>query len=305
MERVSNVSVIISCYGQARFLAEAIESVLAQTHPTEIIVVDDGSPDNTTEVCARYPQVQSIRQENKGLAEARNAGFRAAAGEYVVFLDADDRLTPHAIRAHLRCFSEHPYAQLAVGDIDHIAEDGSYLDSPRWPALRANFYEELLKVNHVANTIAVMMRRGVVAAVGGFETRCSPAEDYRFLLRALRSFPSAHHRAVVAEYRRHPSGVSREGGVMLKALHRIMALEWPYVKGDETLERAHQIGARYWRDYYGKVAIQELLRNVSQAELLQAVKTLAAIVRYVGFRALLFPWIYRRRIAREIMGYFE
>lgn len=305
MEPTATVSVIIPCYGQAHFLGEAIESVLAQTHPTEIVIVDDGSPDNTAEVSARYPQVQYIRQQNKGLAEARNSGFRAATGEYVVFLDADDRLAPNAIEAHLRCFAEHPYAQLVVGDIDHIAEDGSYLASPRWPVLTANFYEELLKVNHVANMIALMMRREVVASIGGFETSCSPAEDYRLLLRAVRNFHSAHHRTVVAQYRRYPTSLSCKGGVMLRALHHIMTLEWPRVRGDQTLERAHRIGTRYWRDYYGKVAIREFLRNAAQGKLVQAAQTLAEVTRYVGFRVLVIPWKYRRRIARKIMEHFE
>lgn len=299
-ERAPTVSVIIPCYGQARFLVEAIESVLNQTHPSEIIVVDNASFDNTAEVCARYPQVKYVYEPNRGVAQARNSGFRAATGEYVVFLDADDRLTPNAIEAHLHCFAEHPNAQLTVGDIDHIAEDGSYLDSPRWPLLQANFYQELLKVNHVANTIAVMMRRELVASVGGFEASCTPAEDYRLLLRAVRSFPSAHHRTVVAQYRQHPAGLSRKGALMLRALHHIMALERPYVQGNPTLQQAHRIGARYWRGYYGKVAIRGLLRNLSQGELVQAINTLAAIVRYVGFRALVLPWKYRRQIARKI-----
>ena len=113
------VSIVIPCYAQAHFLSEAIESVLAQTHPkTEIIVVDDGSPDNAAEVVARYPGVLCVRQENRGLAEARNTGFRASNGEYVVFLDADDRLTPNAIESHLSCFAKHSEAGFVVGDID-------------------------------------------------------------------------------------------------------------------------------------------------------------------------------------------
>jgi glycosyltransferase involved in cell wall biosynthesis len=303
-ERAPTVSVIIPCYEQAHFLGEAIESVLAQTYPTEIIVVDDGSPDNAAAVSAQYPQVQYIRQRNKGLAEARNSGFRAATGKYVIFLDADDRLTPNAVESHLRCFADHPWSQLVVGDIDHIAEDGSYQDSPRWPVLTANFYQELLKVNHVANTIAAMMRREVVASIGGFETSCSPAEDYRLLLRAVRSFPSAHHRTVVAQHRIYPGTLSHKGGRMLRALHHIMALEWACVKGDQTLERARRIGWRYWRDYYGRVAIRELFRNASQGELIQAGKTLTALVRYVGFRVLILPWKYRRQIARKIIRHF-
>ena len=89
------VSVVIPCYRQAHFLPDAIESVLAQTYPHfEIIVVDDGSPDDTRAVAGRYPGVRCLRQRNRGLSAARNAGLAASIGTYVVFLDADDRLTP-------------------------------------------------------------------------------------------------------------------------------------------------------------------------------------------------------------------
>jgi glycosyltransferase involved in cell wall biosynthesis len=204
------VSIIIPCYKQARFLSESIESARAQTHRRfEIVVVDDGSPDNTAEIAAHCPNVVYLRQENSGIAAARNAGFRASRGDYLMFLDADDRLTPNAAEAHLQCFRENPAAGFVVGDIDQISGEGSYVYSPRWPILETNFYEELLRVNHVANTIAVMFRRRVVASVGGFEKCCSPAEDYKILLRAARHFPSAHHRTVVACYRRHEANTSK------------------------------------------------------------------------------------------------
>src|SRR5215203_4293252 len=78
------VSVVISCYNQAHFLDEAIESVLAQSHPNfEIIVVDDGSTDNTSEVASRYQKVRIVRQDNQGLSAARNAGLAESRGGYV------------------------------------------------------------------------------------------------------------------------------------------------------------------------------------------------------------------------------
>src|SRR5918997_500688 len=103
------VSVVIPCYNQAHFLGEAIESVLSQTYPHfEVVVVDDGSTDNTQEVAARYPGVRYIRQENQGLAGARNAGIRRSNGSFLVFLDADDRLLPRALEAGLKALKEHP-----------------------------------------------------------------------------------------------------------------------------------------------------------------------------------------------------
>src|SRR5687768_7234916 len=96
------VSVVIPCYNQARFLGEAIQSVLCQGYvDLQIVSVDDGSSDGTEEVASGYAEVDSrvklIRQENQGLAAARNRGLAGVGGEYVVFLDSDDRLLSGAL----------------------------------------------------------------------------------------------------------------------------------------------------------------------------------------------------------------
>ena len=283
------VSVIIPCYNQAQFLPDALESALAQTYrKMEVVVVDDGSPDTTAEVVARYPGVRCVRQENRGVAEARNAGFRASSGEYVLFLDADDRLTPNAVEAHLLCFAEHPEAGFVVGDIDQIAGDGSYIRSPRWPVLEANFYEELLKVNHVANTIAVMFRRSVIERVGGFKT--APAEDYELLLNAARQFSSAHHRSVVAQYRRHDANMSRNGSVMLRKMHKVMQSQVPFVTENPKLKAAHRKGELCWRDHFGLATIREIYTHIVRCEPWRAARAFAALLRYVRGRLFVLPW---------------
>ena len=96
------VSVVIACYNGERYLQEAIESALAQSYPrVEIIVVDDGSTDGSSEIAKKFP-VRYVRQENRGLTESRNLGIRASRGNYVVFLDADDRLRRDAIETGQR-----------------------------------------------------------------------------------------------------------------------------------------------------------------------------------------------------------
>src|SRR5215208_5142350 len=98
MNHCPTISVIIPCYNGAGFLSEAIESVLAQRYPDlETIVVDDGSTDNSLAIAAQYPEIRSISQRNAGVAAARNTGLRYSAGEYIVFLDQDDRLLPDAL----------------------------------------------------------------------------------------------------------------------------------------------------------------------------------------------------------------
>ena len=299
-------SIIIPCYNQAHFLPEAIESALSQRHrPIEVIVVDDGSPDNTAEVVARYPQVRYLRQENRGLGGARNTGFRVSKGEYILFLDADDRFTPDAAAAHLSCFANHPEAGFVVGDIDNIALDGSYLGSPRFPLLEGSVYEDVMKVNHVANSIAVMWRRSVFEQLGGFRPSCSPAEDIELLLRAARLFQTAHHRATVAQYRRYPNTLSRKGELMLPAIRRIMRLQDEVVKGNPALLAARREGYAYWRDYFGKETVKDLFAHIIHGSPRGAAKCLSTLFRYIGGRLFIWPWKYRRKIGRMVDSWFR
>lgn len=100
------VSVIVPCYKYAHFLKECVDSIKAQTYPVhEIIVVSDGSPDNTAEVCKELG-VRCLEKENGGLASARNAGIKASTGEYYMTLDADDKLTPAAIEEHVKLLTD-------------------------------------------------------------------------------------------------------------------------------------------------------------------------------------------------------
>ena len=305
-EQAALVSVIIPCYKQADFLPGALESALAQTHcETEIIVVDDGSPDNVFEVVSRYPTVKCVQQQNQGLAAARNAGFRVSTGDYVLFLDADDRFMPDAAAAHLSCFAKHPEAGFVVGDIDNISLDGSYLGSPRFPLLEGSVYEDVLKVNHVANSIAVMWRRSVFEQLGGFRPSCSPAEDIELLLRAARLFQTAHHRATVAQYRRYPNTLSRKGELMLPAIRRIMRLQDEVVKGNPALLAARREGYAYWRDYFGKETVKDLFAHIIHGSPRGAAKCLSTLFRYIGGRLFIWPWKYRRKIGRMVDSWFR
>ena len=292
----SLVSIIIPCYNQAQLLPEAIESALGQTHSRiEVIVVDDGSVDNTAEVATRYSAVTCVRQRNLGVADARNAGFRASHGEYVVFLDADDRLMPNAVAAHLSSFETHPSAGFVIGDIDNIQLDGSYLSSPRWPMVEGNEYEQLLKGDHVANTIAVMFRRAVIEQVGGFKRSFAPADDVELLLHAAQLFPSAHHRSTVAQYRRYPNSVSRKAAIMLPAILRVMRLQRDLAKGNPRLLKACREGEACWRDYFGKEGLKEAFRHIARGLPGSTAKSLAVLLWYVRGRLFLWPWIFRQR----------
>jgi glycosyltransferase involved in cell wall biosynthesis len=115
------VSVIIGAYNAERYLAEAIDSVLAQTHThLELIVVDDGSTDSTAEVADAYgTPVRCIRQENGGMAASRNRAIPEVHGTYLSFLDADDRFPPHKLRSQLAVFEADPELDVVYG---HVTE---------------------------------------------------------------------------------------------------------------------------------------------------------------------------------------
>lgn len=104
----SSVSVIVPCHNGAEFLADAIASILAQTHPAlEVLVIDDGSTDDTAAIAAQYAApIRYIHQVCQGVSVARNTGIQASRGNYLVFLDHDDRLLPHALAIGVDCLEK-------------------------------------------------------------------------------------------------------------------------------------------------------------------------------------------------------
>src|SRR5262245_39420494 len=217
------VSVIIPCYKQAGFLSDAIERVLPQTHPhIEVIVVDDGSPDNTRDVASRYPRVRCIRQENQGLSAARNTGIRESKGEFLVFLDADDRLIPNALETGLKSFRRNPGAAVVVGKHRSISAEGLPLPTAERPFVEKDHFLELLRGNWIACLSSVMYQRRVFDDVKGFNTSLRAAEDYDLYLRVAQKFAMACHRNVVAEYRYHGDSISSNHQLMSNHIARIL-----------------------------------------------------------------------------------
>lgn len=257
------ISVIIPCYNQARYLNEAIESVLAQTYRGyEIIVVDDGSTDMTASVAASYPEVRYIRQANQGLAAARNAGIRAGKGDYFVFLDADDRLLPWALETGLKALIEHPACAFVYGQCRFIAADGTFTYEPRQSHVERDHYLELLQENFIYTPANVMYRRGIIEAVGGFDPAVSPAADYDMYLRVTRAHPVFGHRATIAEYRRHDANMTLDSARMLKATLTVYRAQWKHVKGNARYEQAYARGLHRWQEFYGEPLVNRIRSSV-------------------------------------------
>jgi hypothetical protein len=253
------VSVVIPCYDQAHFLSEAIQSVLTQTYPhVELVVVDDGSNDNTVAVVNRYPGIRYFRQENQGLAAARNAGLRQTIGEYLVFLDSDDRLLPHALEAGLRCFQENPACGFVYGHCQFIAFDGASMRGLPSPVVKDNFYLELLRGMPILAPASVMYRREVFESVGGFNVALSPAADYKMYYDIARQFPVSCHGEKIVEYRKHGTSMTRDSLRMLRSNLAALRLQRQHVKADRSKKEAYKAGIRFWKQQCGPGSVQQI-----------------------------------------------
>jgi glycosyltransferase involved in cell wall biosynthesis len=263
MQRDPLVSVIVPCYNGAPFLEEALRSALAQSYPrVEIIVVDDGSTDNSGEVAQRFP-IKYIWQRNSGLSAARNSGIRESKGSYLVFLDADDRLKPKAIEIGLRALELRPDCALVVGDHVFISSDGSPLAiSCKVDPLHSH-YAALLKSNFIEMISTVLFRRSVFDEVGVFNARLRAAEDYELYLRIARVRPICCHPAVVAEYRMHEANISRNPELMLTTTLEVLGSHKRYIHNDAARLLAFRKGLRSWRKQYGRQLASEVARSFS------------------------------------------
>jgi glycosyltransferase involved in cell wall biosynthesis len=250
-------SIVIVCYNQAQFLGQSIQSALAQTHePLEILVVDDGSTDQTPAVCADFPRVLYIRQHNQGLAAARNTGLRHTTGDYVTFLDADDQLLPDAVDVGLRRLAAFPDAAFAYGAYRNIFSDGSPAPTETPAKVQADHYFHLLQGNFIGMHGAVLYRRNALLEVGGFNESLPAAEDYEIYLRMARSHAIASHDNVVAEYRQHDDNMSKDFAFMLRSILAVLRMESKHVP-DRRHAQALRAGVGVWRTYYGELLLEQ------------------------------------------------
>jgi len=208
------VSVVVPARNAERFLAEALESALAQPVALEVLVCDDGSSDGTLRVAQRLG-VRVLRHDRpRGVVAARNALVAAARGRYVAFLDADDVLLPGALAAQVDVLERRPDVALVHGGAEIIEEGGRELPAWRRPfasdvvedGLAA--FGELLLCNELF-TSTVVARRAALRAAGPFVSVGESSSDWDMWLRLALHGAVAYRAAPVARYRQHAASISR------------------------------------------------------------------------------------------------
>jgi glycosyltransferase involved in cell wall biosynthesis len=198
------LSVIIPAYNAARYLGAAIESVLAQAwQPLEIIVVDDGSTDDSVQVAQRYqPLVQCVQQANCGPGAARNWGIRIAQGEFLAFLDADDLWLPGKLASQMGHLDAHPELDMVFGQVKQFISPE--LTPAQQPMLSA---QPIMAGLHVG---AMLIRRQSLARVGDFATTWTIGEFIEWYGRAQAvGLQAAILPQVVMQRRLHTTNLTR------------------------------------------------------------------------------------------------
>jgi glycosyltransferase involved in cell wall biosynthesis len=176
------VSVIIPTYNRARFIREAIESVVEQSFSDlELIVIDDGSTDETAEIVGAFndKRLNFVRQENRGRSAARNRAIASARGRYIAFLDSDDMYLRDKLAKQVSYMDLHPELGMIYTSATCIDGEGKPLDSERYKAwAEGQIYKQVAFFQPVTITLpTVMVRREVLDTVGGFDEAMNRFED--------------------------------------------------------------------------------------------------------------------------------
>lgn len=281
------VSVVIPCHNYGHFLRDAIDSALAQTHADiELIVVDYESTDDTDRIVADYAEAKYLRRSSKTYGAARNEGLAASAGEFVLFLDADDKLVPDAVESSLACLRSRPDCAFAYGHFRPFDSSGfadyrlggspGCLDEP-------DPYSWMLRRNSaLRGSGAVLYRRDLVDAVGGYAADLFTAEDIDLNMRLARSHPICCNDRVVLEQRVHESTVSvsrrwRQGlaaSVAAQRRQRAFVAEHPRYRDD------YRSGLQAARGYWGGHLIDETVSLLAAGSYPNAARNVTALARW-------------------------
>jgi GT2 family glycosyltransferase len=223
---VASISVIIPAFNAGSYLAEAIKSAWSQTRqPREVLVVDDGSTDGTPELAERSGARVLRTSRNLGPAGARNTGIRAAEGDYVAFLDADDRWRPQHLAVTGEALDRYPDAVLACAGVTTFG-DRSEDFSPNMPHGTPVRCEIELAVRNPVYQLTAVARRAALAQVGGYDETMRHAEDYDLWQRLSRVGPFVFLGEITAEYRAHGGQTSRARLQMLRGGWSVRHRAW-------------------------------------------------------------------------------
>ncbi|MBA5805882.1 glycosyltransferase [Rhizobium changzhiense] len=223
------VAVVIPAHNARDYLAQTLQSVIDQTHKAlEIVIVDDGSTDDTTSICRHFaasdPRIRIVSTENRGVASARNTGIEASKSDYIAFLDADDLWHPTYIERMLSALHPLPETWGAVYALHHFIDAQGYCTrSGSSLSARGNIFNRHLVFRFVGNGSGFMVRRAVIDKIGGYDSSYAMqgiggCEDFDFELRTAEHFKIETVPLGLVGYRIHSESMSADKSRMARSL---------------------------------------------------------------------------------------
>jgi glycosyltransferase involved in cell wall biosynthesis len=219
------ISIILPTYNYGNFLGGALRSVLAQTYPDlELLVIDDGSTDDTAHVVAPFladGRVRYLRQPNRGPGAARNRGIDQAHGEFIAFVDADDRWLPTKLEKQIALFEAQPDLGLIYTRRLVIDAEGWQLAWREPPMYRGHVLPQLFRDNFICFS-STLVRRAALVEVGGFSSDAGHSEDYHLLLRLTARYAVDYVNEPLVLYRTGHANLSSQTEKRFRAVCTIM-----------------------------------------------------------------------------------
>jgi glycosyltransferase involved in cell wall biosynthesis len=297
------VSVIIPTYNRAAYLREAIDSVLGQTFVDfELIVVDDGSTDNTKEVVASIEDSRIFYkyQENSGVAAARNTGITISKGEYIAFLDSDDVWLPHNLEIKVRSLDTHPAAGLVCSDAYILDSHFCHILGRRWHNRELHDWVDIkIAIKYPLQTMlrrgcfitpqACVMRRKVFNLTGYFDESLSTHEDWDLFIRIIQNFPIEILDTPLLKIRRHENSLSANWDKMYFGAINVLnkAISSQILSAEELYLIKRRLAYTHYS--YGKSLILNGMTNTGRQKMVESLKIHPAQIRpYLFFITSLF-----------------
>jgi len=224
---LSLVSVIIPAFNSAQYLADAVESVFAQTYSAvECIVIDDGSTDHTQELLNDllnlHPGLKTARKKNGGLSSARNLGMRESTGEFISFLDADDTLIPDKIERQVAFLDAHPDVGIVYGDLLIATETLRPVEMYASEMPRELETIDALCYRNWFAPMVPLVRRTVTDRIGEFDEELAAAEDWDYWIRCAKVTRISYLAGAVSLYRMHPGQMHHDYFRMRRACIQVV-----------------------------------------------------------------------------------
>ncbi|MER5174037.1 glycosyltransferase family 2 protein [Thioclava kandeliae] len=296
--KVTTVSVVIASWNGAKYIIETLDSILNQSYPVcEIIVVDDGSSDNTRDLVENYnPLVRLVAQPNAGRCAARNNGIMQAVGDALIILDQDDLLLPNNVEVGVRMLNNNLHAAFSGGFSIGINENGD-VTGDRFGSTGLCDYGTMLRGSMFVPPSVVMFRTKVLQEIGGFDTSFKRGgEDSDIYLRVAQNYPVHCHDIDVVAYRRHGENGSNDAEAMLTTSLQFMEKQRKFVDRHPQYKGDWQVGRVHWCRLFGKNLVMQGVGVLKAGDVPRAVKIFILSLRYHPKSFANFAAFHLRRI---------